>query len=320
MIHKNINIKFQKKYLTLYCVLRFGGQIFNQYIIPEKMEDILYDFIYLYARCPICKHTLMDNDQKVDGRPGIRLGIKTSEIDGEIILSSVYESYNYRCDIEFPKNEIVTFSCLFCNEILTSKFECEYCGAPMVPLDMDIGGKVSICSRSGCKGHFLEFEDITTALKKLYHLGEYEGELPPGVEETGEAKEIIESGSYLHTFCPHCDKSFVEKGLIKLTVINDLDEEGYVFLSPFLNVFSSKSTVFLKEDSIVKDVKCSHCESSLISENLNCGLCSSPSAKIAVSARTKLIDFYLCSKKGCRWHGLSEEDLHDIDLEDSLEW
>jgi rRNA maturation endonuclease Nob1 len=51
-----------------------------------------------------------------------------------------------------------------------------------------------------------------------------------------------------------------------------------------------------------------------------CELCGSPVARISLSARSKLIDFYICSKKGCRWHGLSEDDINEIKLEDSLEW
>ena len=51
-----------------------------------------------------------------------------------------------------------------------------------------------------------------------------------------------------------------------------------------------------------------------------CPVCGSDVIKINVGARTKLIDFYICTKKGCRWHGLSEDDLFDIRLEDSLEW
>ena len=33
-----------------------------------------------------------------------------------------------------------------------------------------------------------------------------------------------------------------------------------------------------------------------------------------------LVDFHICSKKGCTWHGLSREDMDDIRLEQSLEW
>jgi hypothetical protein len=87
-----------------------------------------------------------------------------------------------------------------------------------------------------------------------------------------------------------------------------------------MNVFSSKSTVFLPEDKVVEDLSCPHCNQSLILHDKTCEKCASPVAKINVSARTKLIDFYICTKKGCKWHGLSENDLYEIRLENSLEW
>ena len=41
---------------------------------------------------------------------------------------------------------------------------------------------------------------------------------------------------------------------------------------------------------------------------------------MVVGATSRLVDFYVCSKKGCTWHGLSREDMNDIRLEQSLEW
>ncbi|MBE9480766.1 MAG: hypothetical protein IMY69_03615 [Bacteroidetes bacterium] len=284
------------------------------------MEELLYDFISLNVKCPVCKKSFMGKETLVDGKPGIKLNIEISKNKGTIYLSSIYESYNYRCDIELIKGEIAKFTCPNCLSEITSKIECEDCNAQMISFLLDIGGKANICSRIGCKSHFLEIDDISSTLKKLYHLGDFKGPLPEGIEETGESKEIIESGTYLHTYCPHCNKSLIEKGLVKLKISKENEEIGFIFLSPYLNVFTSKSTVVLPEEHVVGDIKCFHCNTSLIDKNEKCGECGSPAAKIAVSARTKFIDFYICSKKGCRWHGLDEDDLHDIELEDSLEW
>ena len=51
-----------------------------------------------------------------------------------------------------------------------------------------------------------------------------------------------------------------------------------------------------------------------------CPECGSEVAKISVAALSKMIDFYICSKKGCTWHGLSDNDIKDIMFEDSEEW
>ncbi|MCD4681447.1 MAG: class I tRNA ligase family protein [Bacteroidales bacterium] len=284
------------------------------------MEDILYDFISLSIKCPLCKTSLMDKEELVDGKPSIKLNVEVAGSKGTIRLSSIYESYNFRCDVDLPQNEIVNLSCPHCKENITSAAECEDCDAKMIPLLLDIGGKVSICSRVGCKNHFLEFEDVATSLKRLYQIGDLLDQLPEGFELEAESKELIETGTYLHSYCPHCNKTIIENGLVKFKVINKNDEDGFIYLSPYLNVFTSKSNMVIPEDKVVKDVKCFKCDTSLVERVVVCGECSSPTVKISVSARSKHIDFYLCSKKGCRWHGLDEKDLHDIDLEDSLEW
>ncbi len=284
------------------------------------MEDILYDFISLSIKCPLCKTSLMDKDVLVDGKPSIKLNVEVGGSTGVIRLSSIYESYNFRSDVEFPPNEIVKFSCPHCKDEIVNGVECEDCAAKMVPLLLDIGGKVSICSRVGCKNHFLEFEDVATSLKRLYQIGDLHDQLPEGFELEAESKELIETGTYLHSYCPHCKKTIVENGLVKLKVVNDKGESGFAYLSPYLNVFTSKSNMVIPEDKIVKDVRCFKCDASLVENVVVCGECGSPTVKMSVSARSKHIDFYLCTKKGCTWHGLNEKDLHDIDLEDSLEW
>ncbi len=91
-------------------------------------------------------------------------------------------------------------------------------------------------------------------------------------------------------------------------------------MSRYLNSFTSKFTINLSDDKTVSDIKCFHCDTSLVEKDDSCGKCSSPTAKINVSAYTKLIDFYICTKKGCQWHGLSEDDLYSIKLEESDEW
>jgi hypothetical protein len=290
----------------------------------------MYEFVALSLKCSKCGESLMDKDHLVDNQPSIRLNVKKNENRGSINLSSIYGSYNYTCDIDIPVGEMAEFSCTHCNEMLNSETECLTCGAGMVPFYLDMGGKVSICSRSGCKNHHVEFEDLSLALKKLYQEYGFRGRKYPKDERSekdkikatekivDENQEIIESGTFLQSYCPHCRKSLHENDMLKLKIING--EEGYLLLSPYLNSFTSKSTIYLPEDKAVSDIKCFHCDTSLVETEKTCGKCDSPIAKINVSAYTKLIDFYICTKKGCRWHGLSADDLYSIKLEESDEW
>ncbi len=290
----------------------------------------MYEFVALSLKCRFCGESVMDKETLVDNEPSIKLNVKHDGKTGVINLSSIYGSYNYTCDIETPKGTIAEFSCPHCEKEMNAVNECLSCGAAMVPFYLDMGGKVSICSRSGCKNHHVEFEDLSLALKKMYQEYGFRGRKYPKDErpnktqevkiekKTSEKDEIIDSGTYLQSYCPHCRKSLIENGMLKLKIING--EEGYLLLSPYLNSFTSKSTIFLPEDKAVSDIKCFHCDTSLVDNEKNCGKCNSSIAKINVSASTKLIDFYICTKKGCRWHGLSEDDLYNIKLEESDEW
>lgn len=53
---------------------------------------------------------------------------------------------------------------------------------------------------------------------------------------------------------------------------------------------------------------CPHCKTSLLVDQ-ECGECKQPRvAEFIVSAFSKLIPFYICSKYGCKWHGLSKRE------------
>jgi Zn finger protein HypA/HybF involved in hydrogenase expression len=289
----------------------------------------MYDLLSLKLKCPVCSASLLDHQRLVDNEPSIRLKIKIGENKGTINLSSIYGSYNYIADIEIRKDEIAEFNCPHCEAQITSDQHCLTCDAPTIPLYLDMGGKVSFCSRSGCKNHKVEFEDLSIALNKLYQEYGFGGKAPKReiaiekteskeVKDEAENKEVIESGAFLQAYCPKCKKSLIEDEMLKVKITNG--QTGYLLLSPYLNVFTNKSTIYLPEDKVVRDLQCFHCDATLIEKEKQCEKCGSPVAKISVSARTKLLDFYMCTKKGCRWHGLSKEDFYDIRLEDSLEW
>jgi hypothetical protein len=293
------------------------------------------NFISLKVKCPVCNKPLMDKDHKVDNEPSIKLAIETGGKKGTLRLSSVYGSFNYMADIEIPDNEIVNFFCPHCREDLHSAEMCKTCDAPLVSLILDLGGKVSFCSRKGCQDHSVGFEDLSDALKKLYQdFGEQGNihKLKPTRDEVytplrtktkteeEDKKETIESGSFLQIYCPFCKKSLIADGMFKFKIINDKNEEGIFMEDPYLNAFTSKTTIFIPEEKEVKDIRCFHCDTSLKVPGKKFEKCGTTIAKFIVGARTKMIDFYICSRKGCTWHGLSADDLENIRLEDSLEW
>ena len=280
------------------------------------------DFLTLQLKCPVCGKSLMNNEYKVDEKPGIKLNIDINNKNGIIFLSSIYGSYNLRCNIPTPVDKVAELTCPECSTKLTGDKICEECGAPMVSFDIEEGGKVCICSRSGCKNHVIEFHEFSEVLKNIYSSHGYKGRYYPEIphnEKLAEVagnnekeKEIIETGSFLQSYCPHCNKSLIENNKIKFKIKNK--EQGYAYISPYLNVFSMESTIELHEHELINNIMCPHCEKDLICTEKTCELCGSPVAKITVSARTKMIDFYLCSQKGCKWHGIDKEDINDISL------
>ena len=175
------------------------------------------NFISLKVKCPVCSKSLMDEEQKVDNEPSIKLAIQSGAKKGTLRLSSVYGSFNYITDLDVADREIVTFCCPFCMEELATNELCKLCEAPLVSLNLDLGGKVSFCSRKGCQDHSVGFEDLTVALKKLYQdYGENADvhKLKPSRDEVftpvrqkqkseaDDHKETIESGSFLQVYCP----------------------------------------------------------------------------------------------------------------------
>lgn len=289
-----------------------------------------FNLISLRVKCPVCGHSLMDDKRLVDNCPSIKCKISIGEKEGIIHLSSVYESYNYLCDIETPGDEEIKLFCQHCNSEIKSSSKCEVCNSHMIPLDIDVGGTVSICSRIGCENRFVKFVDFSFALKQLYIDEGYMGR--PFVKDMKEALtekkplneeeehvEIMRTGTFLHAYCPHCHKSLIEKGSIKMHIHRG-DERGFLMLSPYLNVFTSKTTIRIPEDEFIGDLYCFHCHKPLMVEGGKCEECGSEIARLVVSASKRLVNFHICAKKGCRWHGLSKEDLNDIRLEDSLEW
>jgi len=105
--------------------------------------------------CPRCNHTLMDKACAIDDYPSIRVTISFDHKHGWLRLSSVFGSHNIDSEHEIPMDTVVSFFCPHCHAELIDTSDCPTCGAPMVPMFIDGGGTVQICSRRGCESHRL---------------------------------------------------------------------------------------------------------------------------------------------------------------------
>jgi NADH-quinone oxidoreductase subunit E len=106
--------------------------------------------------CPHCNHSLMDETFAIDDYPSIKVSVSFDHEDGWLRLSCLYGSYNFVSEFDIPIDSVVCFLCPHCGVEFPSTSDCSMCGARMVPMLVDGGGIVQICSRRGCKNHMLD--------------------------------------------------------------------------------------------------------------------------------------------------------------------
>jgi len=106
--------------------------------------------------CTHCNHSLKDETYAIDGYPSIRVTISSDDKQGWLRLSCLYGSYNFASEFDVPIGSVVSFLCPHCGVEFPSTLDCSVCAAPMVPMLVDGGGIVQICSRCGCKNHMLD--------------------------------------------------------------------------------------------------------------------------------------------------------------------
>jgi glutamate synthase (NADPH) small chain len=123
--------------------------------------------------------------------------------------------------------------------------------------------------------------------------------------------------TYLNTYCPHCQNSFnVDKKSHKQLEYKAVYKGQSIdlFLSPYLDVFDVEASIPLEKGDILEDLICPQCHASLIVKDVPCGDCGSPVAQVTISAVSRLIPFFICTKYGCEWHGLTKKDERHIKL------
>jgi glutamate synthase (NADPH/NADH) small chain len=127
-----------------------------------------------------------------------------------------------------------------------------------------------------------------------------------------ELKQIT-PGTELTVYCPHCHQGLNiyepanNKPWFRLLVKAD-GRQGELFLSSRMEDFTWQSTLDIGTDKPVDDLACPFCHASFIEPEGQCGACDSPVARLIVSVRSKLIPFFICTKEGCRWHGITKTD------------
>lgn len=119
--------------------------------------------IRLPAKCPKCAAPLMSAQVRVDGLPSVDMLARVGGLQGHIYLSQVYGSYDKRfAGVADISGSVAESSCPHCREPFPYQLPCA-CGAPMIGVDLVCGGIIKICTRNGCRRHFLQFVDVDDA-------------------------------------------------------------------------------------------------------------------------------------------------------------
>jgi phage FluMu protein Com len=126
------------------------------------------NLISLKVKCPNCKKSLMDYTQYLNGKPSIKVHIGVGKSKGVINLCSTYGCYEKVSNIDLIEGEIARLSCPHCKKEFSGTSLCDDCDAPIIDFNLEKGGKVHVCSRIGCKKHFVSFEDIYDTLSNFY--------------------------------------------------------------------------------------------------------------------------------------------------------
>lgn len=144
-------------------------------VTREKVKEILYRTKVGFDRvdiqtderifpvevsCPHCNHSFMDKSHYIDGYPSIRVTASFNFKHGWVRLSCLYGSFSVDYEYKIPMDAVVNFFCPHCHAELNGTSCCMSCGAPMVPMHVQGGGMIQICSRRGCKGHMLDLTGV----------------------------------------------------------------------------------------------------------------------------------------------------------------
>ncbi len=121
--------------------------------------------IEVSVKCPHCGESMMNSSVLVDRLPSIDIEAVVDSKKGHVYLSQIYGSYNkVFSGVDDIPEALVQCSCPACHDLLPIVRSCK-CKAPVAYVNLTLGGTVNFCTRNGCRGHSLEFENQDDAFK-----------------------------------------------------------------------------------------------------------------------------------------------------------
>ncbi|MCK4302954.1 MAG: hypothetical protein KAY24_01810 [Candidatus Eisenbacteria sp.] len=129
--------------------------------------------------------------------------------------------------------------------------------------------------------------------------------------------KFLRTGTFLHTSCPICGGDITEEEWICFKALGPHGEQGEMKLSARFNVFDKNSTIPLEAGTEMLDFQCPRCSASLIDPDRRCEVCESKALRVRISAVRVEVDLFVCTRVGCRWHAIPDEDRTRVILDNS---
>ncbi len=114
----------------------------------------------LSVRCPRCNHSLMDAEHPIEGYASIAFLMSSGGEQGWLRLSALYGTRAFETEHEMAAGSVARLFCPHCVGELGGSTVCLECDAPRVPLIVEGGAILQVCSRLGCKGHMLDLSGV----------------------------------------------------------------------------------------------------------------------------------------------------------------
>jgi len=119
------------------------------------------------GRCPN-GHSLMTDAVRFDGQRAVTVTVRVGGRTGELFLNPFYGRFEYRCDLDLKRGDVVALSCPECGASLTIDTVCRLCNIPMFAVHLPDGGLVEACPKIGCHNHSLKIVDLDAQLERMY--------------------------------------------------------------------------------------------------------------------------------------------------------
>ena len=111
------------------------------------------------AACPK-RHSLIDNDFKIDGLPALKVKVRTGDKEGIIHLDPIYGKHRNSFDLDFEIKKDSEFVCPECNNsIIQENKVCPKCGAPVLAFEISGQGIYEVCSSKDSNWEKWDFVD-----------------------------------------------------------------------------------------------------------------------------------------------------------------